>query len=148
VRKVLIISVLLALGGSGFGQEKEPSLSNDSTSAKVSVTYHTNGNVKSNGHYIQNKKSGEWNYWDENGNLIKLEQFKNGLNHGDYIEYYSNGTIKVKGNYTITNEISIKHKYWFYYDDNGEKIKSIFYFEGIKYEYDKNNVLINKEELK
>ena len=88
MNKLFIISFLLLLELNEIAQEKEPSLSNDSINEKVSVTYHSNGKVESNGHYIQNKKSGEWNYWNENGDLIKLEQFKNGLHHGVYIEYY------------------------------------------------------------
>jgi antitoxin component YwqK of YwqJK toxin-antitoxin module len=34
-----------------------------------------NGKLKSQGRYENGKKVRSWQYWDENGNLIKIEEY-------------------------------------------------------------------------
>ena len=128
MRKQLFISIFLILGLNGFGQT-------ESIKSKLSVLYHDNGKTKANGHLLNSEKNGQWNYWDYNENLIKSENYTFGKLDGEYLEYYSNGNIKIKGSYILDKEtVSIKNGYWFYYNEQGNLTKQFFYMDGIEYE--------------
>ena len=42
-------------------------------------SYHTNGQLRSKGNVKNNKEQGLWEYFDEDGNLIKTEEWKDGV---------------------------------------------------------------------
>lgn len=42
------------------------------------LSFHENGEVKSFGHYEKGVRVGEWFYYDEKGNLLLIEYYKNG----------------------------------------------------------------------
>lgn len=78
--------------------------------------------------YVYGVKHGvsEW-YYAENGKvyLSEVTHFNYGLRHGEYIEYFSNGDIKEKGEYNN----GIKSGVWTQYYDN----RAVMY----EYKYDK-----------
>ncbi|MFN4083536.1 MAG: toxin-antitoxin system YwqK family antitoxin [Bacteroidia bacterium] len=39
------------------------------------LMYHPNGKLAESGHYKQNKKSGNWKYYNKSGELIKTEDY-------------------------------------------------------------------------
>jgi antitoxin component YwqK of YwqJK toxin-antitoxin module len=87
------------------------------------VFYHSNKNIKAKGKYIKDKKEGLWEYFNKDGVLISLENYKankkhgtetilfedgnkaivknwkNGIEDGPLEEYYNNGNAKFKGTY-------------------------------------------------
>ncbi len=46
------------------------------------ITYHSNGNVKEEGNYVDGKLEGEFREYDESGKLMVLCYFKNGVIDG------------------------------------------------------------------
>ena len=60
--------------------------------------YYSNGNIKYEGDWINDKKEGNGKYIWEDGNYY-IGQFKNGLRNGKGTEYYSNGNIKYEGDW-------------------------------------------------
>ena len=55
--------------------------------------YYSNGKIKYEGDYINDKREGNGKYIYENGEYY-LGQCKNNLKHGKGIYYYKNGNIK------------------------------------------------------
>lgn len=139
MKSIVIISFLLLLGLKGFGQ-RDSNLTNAEGNnygvASLYIEYYDNGRTKLHGYCVGTLKNSTWTYWfnDENGHIMKIENFINGKNSGEYIEYYINGKIKIKGNYVIENDTSIKDKYWFYYNEQGKLIQQYFYMNGVEYE--------------
>ena len=60
------------------------------------IEYYSNGNIKYDGEFVNDKFEGKGKYIWEDGNYY-IGQFKNGLSHGKGIEYYSNGNIMYDG---------------------------------------------------
>ena len=60
--------------------------------------YDSNGNIKYEGDWINDKPEGNGKEFFEDGEYY-IGQYKNGLRHGKGIEYYSNGNIKYEGEY-------------------------------------------------
>ena len=60
--------------------------------------YYSNGSIKYEGDFINDKFGGNGKYIWENGKYY-IGQCKNGLRNGKGIEYYSNGNIKKNGNW-------------------------------------------------
>ena len=46
--------------------------------SKTVVTFHENGQLRSRGNYKDGKQEGVWERYDENGNLTKTEEWKDG----------------------------------------------------------------------
>ncbi len=88
------------------------------------LEYYENGRVKAEGRYVDSKPVGAWKYYYSegtieqegsfdnrgrhdgmwlwyynNGNVWKKENFENGVNEGEYIEYDISGKVIVKGEY-------------------------------------------------
>jgi antitoxin component YwqK of YwqJK toxin-antitoxin module len=62
--------------------------------------YHQNGMVEQKGKYdAKGRLSGLWQWFDENGNVLREENFRNGLNDGQLTEYDSQGKIIVQGEF-------------------------------------------------
>ena len=60
--------------------------------------YYSNGKIKYEGDYINDKREGNGKYIWEDGEYY-IGQFKNGLRHGKGTMYYSNGEIKSEGDW-------------------------------------------------
>lgn len=114
--------------------------------------YNSNGILIKKGQYVWiqdgefklREQSGEWKYYDdETGKLKKIENFKNGRLDGAYLEYYSNGVIKIKGQYNyklvqirktrdkdgsiMKTSIAKQAGTWEYYDSTGRIEKRVTY---------------------
>lgn len=89
------------------------------------IERYENGSLKEQGRYSCNRKIGTWISYYENGRIRKIENYKppylemftrHGLPadtlktrfllEGPYLEYYSNGQLKVDGNFKIVEEFS------------------------------------------
>ncbi|MCX6181941.1 MAG: hypothetical protein NT150_08455 [Bacteroidetes bacterium] len=65
--------------------------------------------------------------WNENGQLLLQEEFdEQGNPVGDYLEYYPNGQIKVKGKF----KKGLKVGSFMFYSENGKKFKKETYKKG------------------
>ena len=60
------------------------------------IEYYSNGNIKYEGDWINDKYEGNGKYIWENGKVY-IGQHKNGFKHGKGILYYPNGNIKYEG---------------------------------------------------
>jgi hypothetical protein len=89
------------------------------------IEKYRNGNFKSQGRYNCGEKEGVWFFYHENGQISKIinwekpyEKFATELSldidtlkdyylrNGQYLEYHTNGQLKIKGEYEIIEEYS------------------------------------------
>lgn len=114
-----------------------------------SVTDLQGKNIES-GQKINGKKTGRWTYFNQDGRINKICNYKNGVLFGTIIEYYDNGIPKLIGQYShmegirqinvedpVTGEKWIKEEWvdylvardgqWKYYDKSGELIEKKIY---------------------
>jgi len=114
------------------------------------INYSPAAAKKSEGLYIDNKKEGEWRYYNDYGDLETRENFYSGNLYGVTANYYSNGKLKDSTNYTdgekdgyyasyfINGQMDtqgwylndIKQGDWYYYDLKGHLVKHIFFVNG------------------
>ena len=114
------------------------------------INYSPDGVKKSEGLYINNKKEGEWKYYDDYGNLATTENLYEDNLYGVTTYYYSNGKVKDSTTYTggekdgyyasyyINGKMDTQGWYidgnkqgnWYYYDLRGNLIKHIFFVNG------------------
>jgi TonB family protein len=93
------------------------------------TTKYSNGTVESKGKVKNQLKTGEWNYWNEDGKLIKTENYKNNNNkcfsnavlNGSYVTYYANGQIDSIGNFSNGKQIGV----WQGWNEKGNLVKYI-----------------------
>jgi uncharacterized protein len=57
----------------------------------AAMAYHDNGNILFKGVYVDNRKYGEWNYWNYDGALMFKGSYIYGLQHGEWIRYFRKG---------------------------------------------------------
>ena len=113
-----------------------------------SVDYHVNGNLDLISNYNDNgflegeyknyfvegglwvsgqydafgKRTGEWIYYNENGSVEKLINYRSERYHGYYEKYYDNGNLKEKGYYQHGRKVET----WHYYNEEGELLRKNF----------------------
>lgn len=81
------------------------------------IYYHDNGQIKSKGLYVNDKKEGPWITWHYKGSLYLNENYKNGELHGEYKNFYSNETLSGQGVYKNGHYDGE----WNWYHFNGKK---------------------------
>jgi antitoxin component YwqK of YwqJK toxin-antitoxin module len=126
--------------------------------------YYVDGKLQAEGKYINQKKDSVWNFYNVDGLFLSTENwvngkkdgksvvyhpgtkqpasitiFKNGLEEGEYVEYYLDGQIKMKATYVTGNlegtatwyfadgrinilgayQHAVKHGKWTYYNADG-----------------------------
>ena len=139
------------------------------------IERYRNGSLKEQGRYFCNRKIGNWTSYYDNGRIKKIENYKrpyleiftkpgmpwdtlktNFLLEGPYLEYYSNGQLKIEGKFEIIEEFttvdtiytfdteayepigsivkgefwipkSRKSGYWNVYSEKGELISNEYY---------------------
>lgn len=64
-------------------------------------SFHSNGQISSAGIIYKDRKFRTWKDYSESGQLEKECNYDNGYKSGAYKEFYSNGVVKVEGNYKI-----------------------------------------------
>lgn len=128
------------------------------------------GDTTAKGFYFSQQKDSIWNYYDKNHKIISTElyhkglangcwvlyypgdtlaaektSYKNGKKQGDFIQYFSNGSIKVKGQYQ--NDI-LSGVYRSYYPD-GKALNEGRYTDGLAdglWKYYTNDGRLKREE--
>lgn len=65
----------------------------DGEIAYANLYHQFTGKLMAQGKYVQEKKDSTWKYFDENGRLLSLENFKKGLKNGKAFVYMDNGEI-------------------------------------------------------
>ncbi len=55
------------------------------------VSYHQNGAKKAKGYYTDNKRNGEFTFWNIDERMYLSGNYVNGKEHGDWIRYFANG---------------------------------------------------------
>jgi len=135
------------------------------------VLNYPSGITKAKGSYLDSKKTGKWSYFDNYGNLIRTENYKddvisdtmhsyfsngqlesitvfeNGMRNGIYLSYNIFGELVEEGTY-VNDEYD---KEWYGYYNDGS-LKSENYFvngtkNGIQKSYAVNGKLISREEF-
>jgi antitoxin component YwqK of YwqJK toxin-antitoxin module len=86
--------------------------------------YFQNGKIASKGRFVNQKKDGKWQFFDENmGFLISEEIYSAGKRNGISIKYYPDGKVAEKLSYSN----DIRNGDWIRYYNNGNKwIKSYY----------------------
>ena len=99
-------------------------------------TFYENGNIKSEGNYIDDKKNGYFKEYSENGDLLTLSKYINDIKQVEaeeitrldiLNEYYSGGRIKASGTYRNGVAEGIRREY----DTTGKIVRSFIYKNGI-----------------
>jgi len=79
--------------------------------------FHPNENKASEGQYVDQLKDGEWKYWDEDGTLIRIENYKVGKKDGVWKTYSASTGI-------LLEELN-------YLNDQLYGIANTFYIDGV-----------------
>ncbi|TPN87425.1 toxin-antitoxin system YwqK family antitoxin [Aquimarina algicola] len=105
--------------------------------------FYSNGQIKEDGEYKNDKKEGTWREYHENGNLRASIPYSNGYRNGKMVVYHKNGEVSKKGK-IINDTIPIGKWQWFYknkqikrvgvFDNNGNQIGTweVFHENGKK----------------
>lgn len=97
------------------------------------ITFHPNRVNKLVGNYVNGKKSGIFKEYDEEGKLIGIYNYDNGVLKETSDEfsvlnvkkkYFANGSVKSETSYSKSGK---KQGYYYEYDEKGNLIKSEFY---------------------
>lgn len=80
------------------------------------------------GQYENGLETGLWKWFDKDSILYQTATLSNGEYTGEYIRYYKNGSVELKG-YQINDQYEGNVTY---YDDKGNVTKIINYRDGIK----------------
>lgn len=90
------------------------------------TNYYPNDFKKSEGRIYEDHKTGEWNYWDETGNLIKKEFYTRDEDLDHTESFYKNGQMKTSQYF----QEGKPNKEWIYWNEKGQVIKKEFYENG------------------
>lgn len=90
--------------------------------------YYTNGQVRSEGNFLDNQRNGVWKYYYPDGKLEQSGTFRNGEEDGLWIWYYPDGSVRREENYFRGKEDGLSVEY----DRNGEIISSGEYLDGLE----------------
>ncbi|MBN4051453.1 toxin-antitoxin system YwqK family antitoxin, partial [bacterium AH-315-M05] len=74
------------------------------------IFYHENGVIEQKGKYVKGRPDEIWKWYYESGNLLREEHFERGIENGYLIEYSDSGTIITKGEFIDGD----KEGLWFY----------------------------------
>lgn len=108
-------------------------------------TYYKNGKLKSKEYYVNNRKSGIWQYYHENGKL-KSEVIFNVLSQDEeaVVKTYDEKGIIISSGKVVNSEMV---GVWTYYDEMGRKLNSYDLTKGIVTTYsEKGKVILQVSE--
>ncbi len=91
------------------------------------AAWYYDGTPMSDGYYKSGQKDGNWKYWDHRKILIKEENYKSGIKHGQQLLFYPNGNKKLEQYFAndLLDSISTE---WY---ENGQIKNSRYYKFGI-----------------
>lgn len=118
------------------GQIKSVDYTSNGIFINKSVMYCENGQIIYEFKISKSDSIFEYKVSDCDGNVTNLGSYVNfvGCFIGDYIEFYNNKQVKIKGQYNIATKCelsNIKEGSWFYYDEQGKVTKKETYSNGV-----------------
>jgi antitoxin component YwqK of YwqJK toxin-antitoxin module len=63
------------------------------------VSYHRNGQKRSEGQYVEGFRSGTWTFYDESGKETGRTEFSGGNYHGKRVQYFASGKQRLVEEY-------------------------------------------------
>lgn len=108
-------------------------------------TYYKNGKLKSKEYYVNNKKSGIWQYYHENGKL-RSEVIFNSLSQDEeaIVKTYDEKGIIISSGKVVNGEMV---DVWTYYDEMGRKLNTYDLTKGVIVTYsEKGKVILQVSE--
>jgi antitoxin component YwqK of YwqJK toxin-antitoxin module len=84
--------------------------------------------IKLSGQYVDDKMTGSWYKFDENGALVEKVTFWENEENGPFKEFYPSGQVRVSGNYKNGNK---EDGPLYFYAENGKLIKKMYCSDGI-----------------
>jgi len=91
------------------------------------IFFFQNGKIHSEGNFTNNKKTGEWNWWFDTGEIKENGHFdKKGKKTGYWKSWYSNGILDHEGSYIADKE----NNEWKWYFKNGQQSSKELYKKG------------------
>lgn len=119
---------------------------------KEFATFHDNGRLKEKGKTKNGKRDGEWNFYNKNGDVIRVVNYDYGNEISsnipqkveEFFEYHSNGRIKTRGN-TLDGK---KDGVFTYYNPKGKIIKSVLFSNGVLIKDDDSSAANQIKKLK
>lgn len=88
--------------------------------------YYANGQIKAEGKYKNNQKTGDWTYFYENGTVSLKESYNRKAPNMKTVEYFHpNGKTRVTGTF-INN---LKYETWTWYREDGTKEQFAIYMK-------------------
>jgi antitoxin component YwqK of YwqJK toxin-antitoxin module len=82
------------------------------------IAWYKNGKIRRKGYYSKGHITGQWTFWDEEGNKSAEANYRQDSLHGQFLSLYSNGRIKEKGKFSHNKRTGK----WLIYDENGRQI--------------------------
>jgi antitoxin component YwqK of YwqJK toxin-antitoxin module len=80
--------------------------------------YFMTGKMQAKGKYVNEKKDSTWNFYDEAGQLLSQETYKDGKRNGKSVVFYQNGDISEERSYKMDVEDGVFKQYF-----EGKKVK-------------------------
>ena len=91
--------------------------------------YAQNGKLLETGPYHQGMKNGKWSFYNERNKLARVQNFKDDIQDGAFVEYYPNGKKNYQGAFSDREKIGI----WSWWDTTGKLVRRV--------EYHKNKIV-------
>lgn len=88
--------------------------------------YYGNGNLRSEGKYMDNKKFGNWKYYFKNRNIEQTGKYRNDKPDELWKWYYNNGKLRKEEEYFIGKRDGI----YIEYSESGDVISEGYFLEG------------------
>ncbi len=90
--------------------------------------YYSDGNIKSEGNFLENLRNGVWKYYYPDGKLEQTGSFRNGVEDGKWIWYYPDGSVRREENYYRGREDGLSEEF----DNQGNLISKGEYLDGLE----------------
>lgn len=91
-------------------------------------SWYSNGQIKSNGNYKNNKKDGKWTNYYKSGQIRSVLEITNDTLNGKFIKYYENGQINLEGSFVMGKENGESKEFY----ESGQLKSETNYTNGLK----------------
>jgi uncharacterized protein len=86
------------------------------------ITWYKNGKIRQQGCYQDGLISGNWEFWDSNGNKILNAHYTQNFLDGPYTSLFPNGKIREKGQFSANKRTGA----WVFYTMDGQIVHTNF----------------------
>jgi antitoxin component YwqK of YwqJK toxin-antitoxin module len=97
----------------------------EDTAYALKTYYYRSGAKFMSGILYHGKRHGEWKAWGENGNLMTIGHYINGVENGHKVVYYPNGNKRYEGDFKDDKRVGV----WKFWLQDGTLAKEINYDE-------------------